>query len=133
MPAARRSLLVLAVALGLALATAVTPAGAAQAQRVRTTISMKQWVLDHDSLTYKVPGTVRSPRAVCERGRTVKLVGPDVRRKTRSDKAGRWSVRIPARPTGGTYRAIAPRKKVRKKGRTIICARDSVVVVTAGA
>ena len=95
---------------------------------------MGNWVYQEGSSTYKVPGVVRSKRAACERNRVVKFVGHDTRRD-RTSEAGRWSVRIPASHVaiGGTFKAIATRKVVRKNGRTLVCARDVVVQVVGGA
>ena len=129
-----RSFSVLVIALALLAASVAPPAGAAARQSVRTTVVMKDWQYHQSSSTYRVPGVVRSKRAVCERNRTVKLVGPAVKRRDRTDRVGRWSVRIPAGHVaiGGTFRAIAPRKVVRKNGRAIVCARGLVIRVVAG-
>ena len=131
----RRSLSVLAIALGLVALAATPPAGAAARTTYKTNIVMKsQWPYHVGWDTYKVPGLVRSKRAVCERNRRVKVVVPGTTRRTKTNKAGRWSVRVPGGTVriGGTYKAIAVKKVVRKKGTTIVCKRDVAVIVRSG-
>ncbi len=122
-----RALVLLGVVLGVV--TAATPAGSVDAERraVSTTVvikSLDHWTYDESKDQYTVPGVVRSPRPVCERNRLVKVVTPTTKLSDRSNRAGKWSVRLPIEhAVGGTYKATAARKAVRKNGRTIVCAK----------
>lgn len=119
----------LSLAVGAGGAALAVPAGADGSARkaVATTVKIKPlaaWQYDAEDEAYTVPGTVSSPRALCERNRKVKLEGPTVTLRDTTNRKGRWSVVLPVEETsGGTYKATALKKELRKNGRTIVCAR----------
>ena len=131
MRGAHRTVLVLALSLALGAGGAglATSAGADTSARkaVATTVKIKPlgaWKYDADADAYTVPGTVSSPRAICERNRKVKVKGPTITLRDTTNRKGKWSVRLPGdHASGGVYKATVLKKEIRRKGRTIVCAR----------
>lgn len=119
-----KSLAVSAAAAAL-LVTGVTPAPAAAPTKVRSEVTIKGFQVGDPMITFR--GKVTSPKAFCKNGRKITLKQTDqkvVAGRTTS-KNGAWKVTFDGNEIDpGTFLAIMPKKKVKKAGKTFVCAAD---------
>ena len=131
----RRGMAISAIMTLTALIAVASTTAHGSADRVRTKVTIKGdtnnfRVAARRNYTFDMYGTVRSAKAKCERGRTVKLVDQNVEGKAppavvgtaTTEPNGSWSVELNLKPAADAY--VAKAKPKRAGGDTCLAAKS---------
>ena len=113
-----KKLLVLLAAVSLLTVSLGADFAGARGVRTRLTIHFTS-----GTYTANFHGKVRSRKAICRRHRKVKVIrkGHGVIGHTRSNRKGKWILRLGGTPPAGRYLAKTPRKRFRRHNHVTVC------------